>query len=144
MRSTLITMLDGIGLQDRLGIGSTGSLFDVDAALLHSTSALLYPVFHRGRNYGGGQNLATAPTVTAFARHFLPAELALVADALVIPLGKRATAIVQAACARGDVNPDRVLLEFPHPSGGNGHRVRLYNRDRALLADRVARWAPSS
>ncbi|WP_214371080.1 hypothetical protein [Pseudonocardia sp. H11422] len=141
MRTNLINMLDGIDLPCRLGIETTASLFNGDSELLHSTSSLLYPVFYNGKNYGGGQDIAGSPTVAAFAQHLLPAELSLVPDALVIPLGKRATKAVQQACDGGALDLTRVLLDFPHPSGGNGHRKRLYDEHRETLTSRVAQWA---
>ena len=53
MRTNLINMLDKIGVVDRLEIASTARLFDDASHLLHSTSALRYPVFNRGQNYTG-------------------------------------------------------------------------------------------
>jgi hypothetical protein len=140
MRTNLITMLDGIGVQDHLGLASTASLFDEHDEMLHSTSSLFYPVFRDGKNYGGSPDPSNSPLMTSFLRHVLPAELALVPNALVIPLGKMVNAALARACARGSLNPSRVLLDFPHPSGGNGHRKRLYEEHKVALTDRVARW----
>ncbi|MDQ1394655.1 MAG: hypothetical protein QOF30_3632 [Acidimicrobiaceae bacterium] len=53
MRTNLISMLDGIGLHQHLEIESTASLFAERRDLLHGTSAILYPAFLGGRNYGG-------------------------------------------------------------------------------------------
>ena len=53
MRSNLIWMLDGIGLSHHLGLETSGELFDGHSKLLHSTSAVLYPAFINGKNYGG-------------------------------------------------------------------------------------------
>lgn len=140
MRTNLINMLDGINLSSCLGVETSASLFGAKSGLLHSTSSLLYPVFCDNKNYGGGQGIAASPKVAALAHHLLPAELSLVPDALVIPLGKRSTALVQQACDAGALDPARVLLDFPHPSGGNGHRKRLYDEHRETLVERVARW----
>jgi hypothetical protein len=140
MRTNLVRMLDGIGVQDHLDLASTAALFGEHDELLHSTSSLLYPVFRDGKNYGGSPDPTTSPLLTSFLRHVLPAELALVPEALVIPLGKMATAALARACARGALNPSRVLFDFPHPSGGNGHRERLYKRYKDALAERVASW----
>ncbi len=140
MRANLVTMLDGIGVQDQLDLGSTASLFDEGSELVHSTSALLYPVFRDGKNYGGTPDPTSSPLLVSFLRHVLPAELALVPDALVVPLGKLANAALGRACARGALSPSRVLLDFPHPSGGNGHRTRLYEAKKDALSERVSRW----
>lgn len=53
MRSNLVAMLDGVGLHEVLDLATVSQLFGERSDLLHSTSALLYPVFLRGRNYGG-------------------------------------------------------------------------------------------
>ena len=45
MRTNLISMLDGIGLHETLGMRSSEQLFGSHAHLLHATSALRYPVF---------------------------------------------------------------------------------------------------
>lgn len=39
------------------------------------------------------------------------------------------------------LNKERVLWEFPHPSGANGHRVRLFKEAKERLRGRAATWA---
>ena len=53
LRTNLVTMLDGIGLAAALGIESTAQLFDEMHHLAGHVSAIDYPVFVHGRNYGG-------------------------------------------------------------------------------------------
>jgi hypothetical protein len=53
MRTNLIVMLDSLGVAGVLDITSTRSLFEDQAGLIHSTSAIRYPVFVSGRNYTG-------------------------------------------------------------------------------------------
>jgi hypothetical protein len=53
LRTYLVTMLDGIGLAAALGIESTAQLFDEMHHLAGHVSAIDYPVFVHGRNYGG-------------------------------------------------------------------------------------------
>lgn len=140
MRDNLIRMLDGIGVQDQLDLESTASLFDEHVELLHSTSALIYPVVHEGKTYGGTPEPTKSPLLTSFMRHVLPAELALVPEALVVPLGKMANAALTRACARGALSPTRVLLDFPHPSGAGGRRTQLFDTRKDALSERVSRW----
>jgi hypothetical protein len=140
MQANLISMLDGIGVHDQLDLESTASLFDEHAELLHSTSALIYPVFHEGKNYNGSPEPTKSPLMTSFMRHVLPAELALVPEALVIPLGKMPNAALTRACARGALSPSRVLLDFPHPSGASLRRTQLYDTRKDALSERVSRW----
>lgn len=35
----------------------------------------------------------------------------------------------------------RCLLGFPHPSGGNGHRVRQFHENQARLRKEIEDWA---
>jgi hypothetical protein len=143
MRTNLIAMLDGIGVHEALGITSTSQLFGDRADLLHSTSALLYPVFWRGKNYGGSPNPLTFPILKAFADQVLTTELAMVPDAFVIPLGRAVSTLVRAEADRGALTPERCLFDFPHPSGANGHRVRQFAAKRDAMTAHVARWADS-
>jgi hypothetical protein len=50
MRSNLVTMLDGIGLADGLGVDSSARLFDTHHHLAALCSAIDYPVFVNGQN----------------------------------------------------------------------------------------------
>lgn len=141
MRRNLVTMLDDIGLNRHLGIGTTATLFTQHTHLLHSTSALLYPVFYKGKNYTGSPDPTRSPLLRRFTEDVLPTELALVPDALVIPLGRTVTDLLHPLGRLGRVNPARCLLDFPHPSGGNGHRARLYKEHRDALTTRAAAWS---
>jgi hypothetical protein len=53
MRRILVNMLDGIGLQDALGIDSTDRLFGSHHHLAAHVSAIDYSVFLKDRNYTG-------------------------------------------------------------------------------------------
>jgi hypothetical protein len=87
MRTNLITMLDALGLPEVLGT-STRSLFHVRDDLVHSTSAIRYPVFIDSGNYTGhGPSPLDISILTAFVEEQLAAELASVDRALIVPLG---------------------------------------------------------
>jgi hypothetical protein len=141
MRSNLVSMLDGIGLHQSLGITTTGTLFGEHSNLLHSTSALIYPVFLQGRNYGGSPDPVGVPILNAFIDNVFAAELAMVPDAMVIPLGKTVASILRREAGRGRISEDRCLFDFPHPSGGNGHRVRQYAQHREAMTAKVRQWS---
>jgi hypothetical protein len=99
-------------------------------------------VFVNGKNYGGGSpRFSQEPILSAFVDQVLAANLAFVPEALVIPLGKAVSEAVNRVAGAGHVDPERVLLGFPHPSGANGHRKRQYEERRTDLTDQVARWA---
>ncbi len=135
-RTNLVSMLDGIGLHDALGIDSSESLFGEDSALADSTSAICHAVFVKDRNYSGSPPIASHPILRAAASQVLTANLAATPEAVVIPLGRAAASGVAIA----DVDPKRVVLNFPHPSGGNGHRSRQFAAEREALREVIAHW----
>jgi hypothetical protein len=53
MRTNLVTMLDGIGLHSALGIESAARFLDTHQHLAAHGSAIDYPLFVNGKNYGG-------------------------------------------------------------------------------------------
>lgn len=140
MRTNLVNMLDGIGLDERLGIDSTRSLFGEHHELLSGTSAVIYPAFVNGKNYTGTPGPEAYPLLQAFVDQVLVAELAMTPDAVIIPLGKTVSTILQREVARGALQAERCLFEFPHPSGANGHRGRSYAENKTNLTARVAEW----
>ena len=142
MRGNLVTMLDGIALAGALGVDSTARLFDTHHHLAALCSAIDYPVFVNGENYRGrSPSLARDPVLRSLVRACLGARIAMAPDALIIPLGKAAQEAVSLLTADGLVSPSRCLTGFPHPSGGNGHRVRQYAANQTVLIVQVARWA---
>lgn len=137
MRVNLIRMLDDIGVHHALEVPSCEVLFKDRRELATSTSAICHAVLVRdGKNYGGAPPVNRHPVLAAFARQVLAANLAMAPDALVVPLGDAAASAV----ALTDVKPERVLRGFPHPSPGNGHRVRKYAEAREDLINQVKRW----
>jgi hypothetical protein len=135
MRTHLTTMLDGIGLHHALGLATSAHLFADRADLLASTSAICHSVIVPDGNYSGDSpRIDRHPVLRAFARQVLAVALEGMPDALVIPFGER----VQDAVELSGIDPKRVLWGFPHPSGGNGYRVRYYNEARDDMARIVA------
>jgi hypothetical protein len=97
MRGNLVSMLDDIGLPVALGITTCEALFGKAGALLHTTSAIRYPVFVDGENYTGHRPKPLRTQILRdMARSLLMEELRQIPDALVIPLG---------ACGRSEPGP---------------------------------------
>jgi hypothetical protein len=137
MRANLVAMLDGIGVADELEIESTSDLWAGARHLLSSTSAVIYPVFVRGKNYtGSGPRLLDVAILAAFVDQVLRATLELAPDALIVPLGTR----VDEAVASLRLEKRRYLRGFPHPSPANGWRLRIYEQNRESLAASVREW----
>jgi hypothetical protein len=142
LRRNLVTMLDGIGMQNALGLPTCEALFADRTDLVTKTSAICHAVFYPdGRNYSGASpSIERHPVLRAFAQQVLAANLAMVPDALIIPLGDAA----KQAVALAGIDPHRVLFDFPHPSGGNGHRAARYLQHRESLTAAVTDWASAS
>ena len=141
MRKHLVTMLDGIGLAGALGLATSASLFDADAKHLFSTSAVSFPVFVRGENYTGSTpRLLGHPVLRSVAETFFAERVNRVPGALIVPLGKVASEVAEHLASRNMLDRRRLLVGFPHPSGGNGYRVRDYNKNRDALARGVREW----
>ncbi len=138
MRKNLVAMLDALGLGELLGIGSCESLFGKHRSLLHSTSAIRYPVFVNGRNYTGHAPLILdTPILREFVDVILAAELQRTGAAVVIPLGKAVSGVLDYLIGRGMLERGHCLIGFPHPSGQNGHRRREFEERFDALKRRV-------
>ena len=125
MRTNLVNLLDAVGVAERLGIGSTASLWAGDAHLVHFTSALRYPVFARGKNFAGA-GITSNPFLRAQVEAYFGAECRTLPKALFVPLG---TAVEQACdlmIAKGVLSTSQVLRGLPHPSGANAERIAYF------------------
>ena len=89
MRTNLVEMLDELGLPPLLGPRSTGDLFGDHCHLLHTTSAVRYPLFVNDANYTGhSPKLLRIPVLRGFVEHVLGPELRGLHHALIVPLGR--------------------------------------------------------
>lgn len=141
MRTHLISMLDGLGLPDALGISTSASLFAERANLLHTTSVIRYPVFVKSKNYTGHQpDMLKSPLLLPFINGLFAGEVQSVEDALIIPLGKAVSNVLRHLAQDGIVSPDRCLLDFPHPSGANGHRKVQFERLKPVHQQQIREW----
>lgn len=127
MREPLIAMLDSVGLNAYLGINSCASLFGEHRDWLQSLSAIVFPTFVDGKNYGG-----SSPTLTRHPRlcdlmtsHLVP-MLDTLQDAVIVPLGPKPEAAIGWVAAHHGVRPPRVLRGLPHPSGSNAERIAYF------------------
>ena len=141
MRKNLVSMLDGLKLQEPLNLGSTTAvLFQEEHALLQTTSVVRYPTFcgDKCENYTGHRpKLLNHPILKQFVLEILAPELESIENALIVPLGKCVEKALEFLISGGHVSRDRCLLGFPHPSGLNGHRIPQYESARAALTDQV-------
>jgi len=141
MRKLLVGMLDGIELQHHMRIASCSELFDSAFDSLHCTSAVSAPTFKNGANYTGQvPGLTKNPLLRRYVMEALGPELASIPDALIVPLGAAASSAVRLVIEQGVVLPERCLIGFPHPSGANGWRGRLFAANREQMKEQVRCW----
>ncbi|MFD1956639.1 hypothetical protein ACFSL6_21255 [Paenibacillus thailandensis] len=145
MRRNLIAMLDELGLPDALSLRSSADLFQNRNDLLHTTSVVRYPVFAKGRNYTGhNPEILKSPMLSRFACGLFRWEIETVGQALVIPLGKAVSGVLRHFINEGIVPENRCLLDFPHPSGANGHRRPQFESLKSEHRKRIADWFGAS
>ncbi len=142
MRTNMVKMLDEIGLPAALNVSSSAELFEERDDLIHGTSAIRYPVFVAGKNYGGGNpRVDRSAVLTRYVRERLGPELAATPDGPVLPLGNAVEGCLRILLAENQVDETRCLFGFPHPSGANGHRVTHFRRNKTVLRAEIDRWA---
>lgn len=108
---------------------------------MHTTSAILYPVFIAAENcIGHSPRLLGTPQLAKMVETCLGEELSQTPEALIVPLGRASEEAIAGLAACGTIDQGRALFGFPHPSGGNGHRVRHFAERRSDLSRRVDTW----
>jgi hypothetical protein len=126
MRSDLVAMLDFIGLQRYLGIGSTIELWAKAANLVHFTSALRYPTFVNGENYNGTPRVGSDPLLRRHVGSWFGAEVEALKDAVFVLLGTKVEDAVLSVLQAGGVPDSRIIRGFFHPSGANRERIQYF------------------
>ncbi len=141
LRTNLVSMLDGIGLGAALDIPTSADPFTKrNESLLHSTSAVRYPVFKAGSNYtGSAPSIPDSPLLIPYL-HILATEMLAVPAAIIVPLGRAVEHALHYLIRKGEIEVDRCLFGFPHPSGANAHREKQYRNRRGELSSAVADW----
>lgn len=140
MRSNLVALLDGIGIDKVLGLESTASLWGKASSRVQFTSALRYPVFIDGGNYSGTPAIASTPFLTDQLRKWFLPEMGALSNAIFVPLGPQIGDVLERAAAMAGVDRNRVLSGLPHPSGANAERIAFFlgRKERAALSAQVA------
>ncbi len=150
MRRDLARWLDELGLAPILGLQSCAELFeDSHRGLLHTTSAVRYPVFVRKRdgslaNYSGSSpGLTMHPWLRGMIQATLAHELAALGSSIVIPLGQANRAVTHLRDL-GAIDPARCLLGLPHPSPASPFRERYFQAAKTRLIRQVWRLDPGA
>ena len=142
MRNRLSGWLDELELHDRLAVASSAELFGGARRLLHTTSAVRYPVIRAdGDNWSGSRpSPTTSPVLRRYLHELLAPELAEVPDALIVPLGSAVAGAMRELITSAELDERRVLLGFPHPSGLNTRGPRVFAEQRSALRRQIRAW----
>jgi hypothetical protein len=128
MRNTLIHMLDTLKLNHYLNLASCEELFQKHQTILHTTSLLRFPVFVDNKNYSGAQpHLLSNSFLRTYALSSLREELSILPHALIVPLGRTVEGMLELLMSAGELDKQRCLWGFPHPSGANGHKYKQFS-----------------
>ena len=74
----------------------------------------------------------------------LSPELAMVPDALIVPLGNATSECLGYLSSAGLLKSSRCLFGFPHPSGANGHRKSQFEAEKHRLRSQLKSWFKAS
>jgi hypothetical protein len=139
IRPNLVALLDAIGVQRWLGIGSCASLFGADAHLVHVTGILRHAIFVDGKNYNGSPAMTRTPFLREHLLRYFAHEAAALPDALYIPMGSSTSDALDWLAGQGVLPRERILHGLPHPSGANAERVAYFlgRKDKATLSGKT-------
>lgn len=140
IRPNLVALLDHIGLQHWLGIGSCATLFGADAHLMHVTGALRQPIFVDGANYNGASpNMLSTPLLQEQLLAYFGEEAAQLREAVFVPLGPKVGQALSWLAGRGMLDEGRILHGIPHPSGANAERIAYFlgRKEKNALSSRT-------
>ena len=135
IRKNLVNILDHIGLQQKLGISSTASLFNEAQDLVHMSSVLKQAIFVNGKNYAGSSpNMLKHPFLRQHIHDYFIPEVQVLQNALYIPMGKSVIDVLHYVSNLGYLNESQILTGFPHPSGANAERIQYFLGNKSAEA----------
>lgn len=136
MRKNLVQMLDELDLHKYLGLSSTINLFNEASHLVHTTSVIPYPVFYNGKNFNGSTpNILKTEILKKYVTECFATEMSNLENPLIIPLGITVSNVLNYLADNQLLDSNSLLLGFPHPSGGNGHRLKQFAENKDLMQE---------
>jgi len=136
MRPNLVGLLDCVGINSWLGIGSCEALFGASAHFVQTASVLGNAVFIEGENYNGNPNMTRHPLLREqLLTHFGEVTKAL-PRAVFIPLGDKVAEALHFLTVQGLLERQQILDGLPHPSGANAERIAYFlgRKSRSALS----------
>lgn len=141
LRKNIISMLDGIELNNIFNLQSCSQLFDEDDYLLHTISLIPYPVFVKGQNYTGHtpklikSQFLMNYIYDNFINEFKKLEKS--EEILLIPLGKAVEEVLFKLKEEGFISERQILKGFPHPSGANVNRIPQLKENKESMIKKI-------
>jgi hypothetical protein len=139
MRTLGARLMDHFGMHRLFGLTSTLDLFGGAAHRAHYTSVLRYPVLKKSGNYAGDSRITARPFMRRMIEGSLADELAIFAQAWLVPLGPNALRALEHLAAAGRIDEARVLGGLLHPGGQQWNR---YNVQLDLVSGDAALAVP--
>lgn len=141
LRKNIISMLDDIKLNEKLGLKSSSELFEERDYLLHTASLVPYPVFIKKQNYTGHTpKLLKNTFLMKYVYDNFIEELNKMKnseDILLIPLGKAVEEVLEKLHQEGLISETQILKGFPHPSGANVNRLAQLEENKENLIRQI-------
>ena len=143
LRKNIISMLDDLNLNDIMNIDRVGQLFEEKDYLLHTVSLIPYPVFVKKENYSGHtpklikNKFLMKYVYDNFIDEFKRLENP--EDVLLIPLGKAVEEILVKLQEEKIIGENQILFNFPHPSGENVNRVKVFEKNKEAMKKFIKR-----
>lgn len=127
MRTNLISMLDEVGLHQKLKLESCSALFSSHDSLLHTISLIPFSVFVKGSNYTGHtpKLIRNEFLMRYVYDNFLSSYNLLKHQErlVIVPLGSAVEEVLLSLEENGQIRKNSVMKGFPHPSGANVNRL---------------------
>ena len=143
LRKNIISMLDDLNLNDIMNIDSVGELFGEKDYLLHTVSLIPYPVFVKKENYSGHtpKLIKNKFLMKYVCDNFIDEfkRLEKPENVLLIPLGKAVEEVLIKLQEEEIIGENQILLNFPHPSGANVNRVKVFEEHKEYMKDFIKR-----
>ncbi len=141
MRRDIVAALDTLGLHRHLKIGSTSELFTAEDAQF--CSLIRYPVFLNKnlKNYPGDSAVFKEKILKEMIEDYFIPILHRSGHSIIIPMGKWPSLILKELSKDDSTLESRVLFDFPHMSGANGHRKALFEKGRGRWRKTIAEWS---
>jgi hypothetical protein len=139
MRINLINMLDELGLHKLLNIKNCNLLFQKEySKLSHMTSIIRYPVFNNGKDYTGhSPTILKSNMLKDIIQNIFVDELKSIKCSIIIPLGSAVSKVLKFISNEYYEIDNKCLFNFPHPSGANGHRIKIFNQRKKEYREKI-------